>query len=1014
MGLEDTFLGTNAASPNRHRRRGGGGKRDDDDDENDDEEKSRLKFFIRPRVEELCSALGVGEDEEEEEDFDSEADDFEDNKKGGRRTRRKNRYAETSAAVLANMVSEFSVTRGVAESSKRRLLEEAEKRGNKKSFESLYETLKSSTMVPELDRWNAVVAKIAADEELKEAVKSSNSGSSNRKFDVLDARERSPVRVAKKSSPRKLEEEQPTSTVLKALREMTFDKDSTAAHIVEEKKGRFGDEGEDDREEIDEVERRGRGVQREQQRIVKTTTAASTSAEARRIPTFPSWNDDGSSSKRPYLTCDFLGIEYERDVDAIPLASRSTAEQELLLLDDFLHAALGLDGRYVTARRSASMKATTSKKNNNENEHRIVKFDCESGCEPSLRELLGRMLPMCEDAFACSRFVEKTLYGQTKTSGKTSKALATEVKNLLGDWERMLVQLERKRNKRDLSLQSAYFYARPAAEALRLLASVSFACENEKGGKLLNILRQMKIRHGGDSEAERLLTRLEIATAKPYLKRLEKWMSEGDCENDTYEEFFVVEDERLKPDSLSERFDNNNVYWTEKYVPREPTPWFLDDATKVLALNAGKYVNALREITKSSDSSCGETSSIEVASTNGEQQEELNKNAALVNNKREEDQKLTSFSNISDVVRAKHDVSNKRFLDALLVSGDIRSKLHLVKATFLLAQGDYLSQFFDSPFKAFEELEKPAKLCDERKLRDALEVSMKNSSMFMFKYHEDIGCAVEKNTTSTEARGLEMFTLDYKTSFPANVVLSKSSVAKYQTLFKYLFRAKVMEKKACKTWATLRRLHKKMHRRQEQRSSSRMDYEDPSEEHFLTRDVFVHANAAHWTAQRAISFIQNVLHYATMEVIEPNWAKMESEIFSSSTSADEVITSHAKFLETTARECMLLRPTLLNLYESILQTCSKLCDACEDFERSEDEAEKMKNNNEEARNADGDYDDREEQIEEFLHRIEFISSEFDERTVAFIVALKEAARFESKFESLISRVEPLEQQVSRF
>jgi hypothetical protein len=53
-------------------------------------------------------------------------------------------------------------------------------------------------------------------------------------------------------------------------------------------------------------------------------------------------------------------------------------------------------------------------------------------------------------------------------------------------------------------------------------------------------------------------------------------------------------------------------------------------------------------------------------------------------------------------------------------------------------------------------------------------------------------------------------------------------------------------------------------------------------------------------------------------------------------------------------------------------------------------------------------------MEEFLHRIEFISSEFDERTVAFIVALKEAARFESKFESLISRVEPLEQQVSRY
>ena len=953
------------------------------------------KFLIQPHVDEICSQFGIFDEEEQEEEQDTE-------EKEGRR--KNNRYAETSAAVLANMVSEFSVTRGVSESSRRRLLDEARKRGNEEKFESLYEALKRSNAVPELDRWNAVVAKIAADEELKEAVKSRDS---SRK--VL---ERSPVRATKKSSPRKLAEEQPASTVLKALREMTFDKDSAAAHIIGENDRPYGEEEkEEEEEELDEENRRAR--QRQQQRVVKTT-ATSTSAATTRKPTFPSWNEDGSSSNRPYLTSNFLGIEYERDVDAIPLASRSTAEQELLLLDDFLHAALGLDGRYVTARRAASMKATTTKKrnggsnddininNNNEDANRIVKFECESGCEPSLRELLGRMLPMCEDAFACSRFVEKTLYGQTKTSGKTSKALATEVRDLLGDWERMIAQLERKRNKRDLSLQSAYFYARPAAEALRLLASVSFACENEMGGKLLNTLRRLKIRCGGDSEAERLLTRLENATAKSYLKRLEKWMSEGDCENDTYEEFFVVEDKRLKPDSLSERFDNNNAYWTEKYVPREPTPWFLDDAMKVLALNAGKYVNALREITVISR----ETLSSEVTA-NGE--EEGIKSIVVVDKEeKEKERKKLSFSNISDVVRAKHDVSNKHFFDALLLSGDIRNKLQLVKATFLLAQGDYLSQFFDSPFKAFEELEKPAKFCDEQKLRDALEVSMKNSSMYAFKYHEDIKCALEKNSsTSNDARGLETFTLDYKTSFPANVVLSKSTIAKYQALFKHLFRAKVMEKKVCETWATLRRLHKKMHRRQQQQSSSRMEYENPTEEHFLTRDVFVHANAAHWTAQRAISLIQNVLHYATSEVIEPNWATMESEIFSSSTSADDVIKAHAKFLETTARESMLLRPTLLNLYESILQSCSKLCDACEDFERNDEEEEaKLR--------AAGDYDDREDQMEDFLHRIEFISSEFDERTAAFIDALKDAARFESKFESLISRVEPLEQSNSRY
>ena len=124
------------------------------------------KFLIQPHVDEICSQFGIFDEEEQEEEQDTE-------EKEGRR--KNNRYAETSAAVLANMVSEFSVTRGVSESSRRRLLDEARKRGNEEKFESLYEALKRSNAVPELDRWNAVVAKIAADEELKEAVKSRDS-----------------------------------------------------------------------------------------------------------------------------------------------------------------------------------------------------------------------------------------------------------------------------------------------------------------------------------------------------------------------------------------------------------------------------------------------------------------------------------------------------------------------------------------------------------------------------------------------------------------------------------------------------------------------------------------------------------------------------------------------------------------------------------------------------------------------------------------------------------------------
>ena len=138
----------------------------------------------------------------------------------------------------------------------------------------------------------------------------------------------------------------------------------------------------------------------------------------------------------------------------------------------------------------------------------------------------------------------------------------------------------------------------------------------------------------------------------------------------------------LKPDSLSERFDNNNAYWTEKYIPREPTPWFLDDTTKTLALNAGKYVNALREITSASS----ETTSSDDSETSVKEEQEKNSIVVARGTKEEEKYKTITFSNISDVVRSRHDVSNKHFFDGLLISGDIRNKLRLVKATFLLAQ----------------------------------------------------------------------------------------------------------------------------------------------------------------------------------------------------------------------------------------------------------------------------------------------------------------------------------------
>ena len=67
----------------------------------------------------------------------------------------------------------------------------------------------------------------------------------------------------------------------------------------------------------------------------------------------------------------------------------------------------------------------------------------------------------------------------------------------------MIAQLERKRNKRDLSLQSAYFYARLAAEALSLVSLGLARLRKRNGRKAFEYFETVES-GGGDSEADRL------------------------------------------------------------------------------------------------------------------------------------------------------------------------------------------------------------------------------------------------------------------------------------------------------------------------------------------------------------------------------------------------------------------------------------------------------------------------------------------------------------------------------
>ena len=61
-----------------------------------------------------------------------------------------------------------------------------------------------------------------------------------------------------------------------------------------------------------------------------------------------------------------------------------------------------------------------------------------------------------------------------------------------------------------------------------------------------------------------------------------------------------------------------------------------------------------------------------------------------------------------------------------------------------------------------------------------------------------------------------------------------------------------------------------------------------------------------------LSFVQQILAFATFEVLEPNWRTLESKL-DKVTTVDQLLKDHVDFLDTCLKECMLTSSKLLRV-----------------------------------------------------------------------------------------------------
>ncbi|KAJ3317046.1 hypothetical protein HDU76_001374 [Blyttiomyces sp. JEL0837] len=231
-----------------------------------------------------------------------------------------------------------------------------------------------------------------------------------------------------------------------------------------------------------------------------------------------------------------------------------------------------------------------------------------------------------------------------------------------------------------------------------------------------------------------------------------------------------------------------------------------------------------------------------------------------------------------------------------------------------------------------------------------------------------------------ELHGIDAIMLDYTVGFPASLILNKRVITKYQLLFRHLLRCKHVERLLSFAWLDHvkrrgtddeRKLNRPLTKgkavsgsftealmgksggwvglkRKEsggggiggpQRvpvrkagSGSLEDKDDAdgagvreSDEERNVRKVqevrdrkFVMRMSL--LRGRLLCFIQQHLHFLCFEVVEPNWANLETRL-GEVTTVDEVLRHHNDFLDTCLKDCMLTNQKLLKLFNQVVNNC---------------------------------------------------------------------------------------------
>lgn len=636
------------------------------------------------------------------------------------------------------------------------------------------------------------------------------------------------------------------------------------------------------------------------------------------------------------------------------LAELGMQDQEEAVLDDLLYIFMGYEGQYI---RFADDYDPSEEKD------RLIgpSFRPPHGLDPSLRDLTNSMLIMASQHSALEAFVEVQ---SREEYGSVNHALCAAIRRLLKDYLILIAQLEAKTlNDLEFTLHKMHLSVIPTAQSLAQLYAVAqellkknalleediddsiddFDADNiiERlreggdlipgsmmkkrciGGNVLALLTQRLATYSGDPAARSILEMLLRESSRPYMAMLNEWLHHGGIK-DPHSEFLIGERTSIKRERLDE--DYTDEYWEKRYYIREKDIPPQLQAVKDKVLLAGKYLNVVRE--------CG---GVNVTST-------------IAN-------KPTSFDDpgFLDNVNNAYAFANSELLSLLLAKSSLRSRLRSLKHYFFLDRAEFFLYFLEL---SDSELRKPHRSVNTGKLQSLLDLVLHQPGSIAVAdpFKEDVKVKVNENgltqwlmkivtvqgmdqdnpdsmmeqyktpaaaNTKDDDKdiiGFDALELDYTVPFPLSLIISRKTVLRYQLIFRYTLALRHLESNLIDSWSEHNKaiswLHKSSNRR-----------------------IEVWKRRAWNLRSRMLVFVQQMLFYATAEVIEPNWQKMMAKVDAaeafqnkeeddlpphrkSKRTVDELMQDHLDMLDSCMKDLGLTQGKLLRCHAKLMSGCT--------------------------------------------------------------------------------------------